>query len=283
MSSMVGLSKIQVPENIRSIPGVEDLVGTPLSEFPLDERASILALAESIQEDGLINPLTVKDLGKDKGYRLIAGFRRFKALQHLGARRVDVKSVKGKTKDEAVLQLIENIHREDLNPMDVARGLDKIRQLEGIKKQSDLAKRVKKSTAWVSQHLSLLKADEKVQEAVATGEMGINAARSLTSLPKGEQAGALDSAKKEAASAGKAKVSSKGARRQAKKAKDKKKKQQTQLRPIAEREAEQKEAACKGFIDVHFGDKKIPDGSKELVESFWDYLMEKEHLFIFQK
>lgn len=283
MSSMVGLSKIQVPSNIRTIPGVEDLVNTPLSEFPLDERASILALADSIQQDGLLNPLTVKDLGKDKGYRLIAGFRRFKALQHLGARRVDVKSVKGQTKDEAILQLIENIHRKDLNPMDVAKGLQKIQELEGFTKQSDLAQRVKMSTAWVSQHLSLLKADENVQKAVASGEMGINAARSLTTLPKHEQAGALDDAKREAASAGKKKVSAKGARRQAKKSKDKKKQQQTTIRTIAEREAEQKEAACKGFIDVHFGDKKIPDGSKELVEAFWDYLMEKEHLYIFQK
>lgn len=283
MSSMVALSKIKIPDNIRTIPGVEDLVATPVTSFPLDEQAEILALAQSIAEHGLMQPLVVKDLGKDKGYRLIAGFRRFKALQHNGAKMVDVKSIKGKTEDEKILQLVENIHRKDLNPLDIAKGLDQIRQIKGIAKQASLAEFVNKSSGWVSQHLALLKTDENIQSAVASGEMGINAARSLATLPKADQAEALKNAKHEASSAGKSKVSSKGARRQATKAKARKKGKQAEIAPVAEREAEQKEKACKGFIDVHFGDKKVPDEAKNLVSSFWDYLMSKKHLYIFQK
>jgi len=280
MSSMVAMKDIRVPSNVRKIPGVEDLENTPLSSFPLDEKAAIMSLAGSISEHGLLQPLVVKDLGKGKGYRLIAGFRRFKALQHNGAKRVDVKSVKGKTEDEAILKLVENIQREDLNPLDIAYGLQEIMQLKGITKQSALAELVKKSPGWVSQHLALLKADKEVQDAVASGEMGLAGARSISSLPKEEQAEATRDAKAAAKKAGKKKVSTKGAKSQAVKRKKKAKGKQLEIPPVVEREREQKTKVCQDFMGVHFGDKKPSKEDTELVEAFWDFLMEKNRLYI---
>ena len=64
MSSMVALSKIQIPSNIRTIEGVEDLHGTPLNEFPLDEKATILSLANNIQRYGLL-PISLKNFERN--------------------------------------------------------------------------------------------------------------------------------------------------------------------------------------------------------------------------
>jgi len=278
---MVALSKIQIPNNIRTIEGVEDLHGTPVTEFPLDIQAHILSLASDIAKRGLLQPIVVKDLGKGN-FRLVAGFCRFKAVQHNGTKVIDVKSVKGKTEDEIVLKLIENVKRKDLNPIDIAHCLDELRKVKNITKQGDLAKEVDMSPAWVSQHLGLLKADESVQKAVSSGEMGLQAARNITSLPQSQQAEALSDAKKEAKAAGKKKVTSKGTKRQAAKRKKETASRQTKIKPLAEREQEQKEITCKDFLAVHFGDQDVPKGSKELVDAFWDYLMSKNRLYIFQ-
>jgi len=285
MSSLVALSKIQIPGNIRSIPGVDDLYGTPVSEFPLDIQAHILSLAEDINERGLLQPIVIKDLGKGKGFRLIAGFCRFKAVQHNGGTTIDSKSIKGKTEDESIIKLVENVKRKNLNPIDVAHGLDDIRQIKKITKQADLAKVVGMSSAWISQHLNLLKADQTVQDSVLSGEMGLQAARSIAALPSEQQAGAVKDAQKEAKEAGKKKVSSKGARRQATKRKNEAAGKQPQLKLLEDREQEQKDLVCKDFIDVHFGDSKTPEDLAEarvLAEAFWDYLMSKNRLYIYQ-
>lgn len=281
MSTMVALSKIKISGNMRVIEGVEDLHETPLEKFPLDEKAAILELAQSIQEHGLLNPLTVKDLGGGN-FRLIAGYRRFKALQHNGVKVADVKSVKGKTEDEVVLRLIENVHRKDVNPLDIARTLEEIRKVKNIQKQAGLATLVKKSAAWVSQHLSLLKSDSEVQKALDGKQMGLAAARTISALPIGEQADAVKEAIKDAKESGKKKVSTKGAKKQAAKRKAGKNKQAT-FRPVAEREAEQKATVCEDFLAVYFGDKKVPETAKELITAFWDYLMNKNRLYISPK
>jgi len=279
MASMVALSKIRIPNNIRTIDGVTDLRETMLSEFPLDEKAKILQLAESIKEHGLLQPLVVKDLGRGN-FRLIAGFRRYKAVQYNGMRSVDVKSIKGKTEDEIVLKLVENIHRQDLNPLDIANGLEEIKRVKGLRKQSALASLIHKSQGWVSQYLSLLDVDDAVKQKILSGEMGMTAARTVSALSKDEQAEAIKKAEEEAEAAGKKKVTTKGVRRQVAKSKDKKKKKQVEMKTVSEREKEQKEVLVKDFLDVHFGDQMISTEAKDLVIAFWDYLMSKDRLYI---
>ena len=283
MASFIAMSRIRVAENVRSIPGadkIEDLGEAPLEEFPLDFQAEVKALAKSIADVGLINPLTVKDLGKGESFRLVAGFRRYKALQYLGRKQVDVKSVKGKSSEEKVLQLVENVHREDLNPLDIAKALEEIRSIRGITKQAMLAEVVGKSSGWVSQHLALLKADDAIREAVESGEMGLAAARTLTSLPREDQKSAVEDAKKEAQGNGKKKVSTKGARRQARKKKSERDGKQMKIRPVAEREAEQKVALVKEYLSERYGDLQVPHDVHVAVEGFWDFLFKKDRVYI---
>lgn len=282
MATMVALSKISIPSNVRLIDGVVDLKETPLSDFPEEERNKILDLANSIKEYGLLQPLVVKDLGKGKSYRLIAGYRRFKALQHNGSKSADVKSVKGKTEDEIVLKLIENIHRDDLNPYEIAMSLDAIRKQKNVTKQTSLARLVNKSQGWVSQHLSILKMDEGVQKMVAVGDVGLSAAREFSTVPKEEQAEVLSAAKKDQEKDGKTKVSVKAARRQTSRKKSEKAEKQGVIRPLKEREEEQKTLVCEGFLNERFEGEDIPSELRQLVYEFWDALMAKNRLYIFK-
>lgn len=283
MALMVAMSKIVVSDNIRTISGadkIEDLAKASLSEFPLDFQAEVKNLAESIRQNGLINPITVKDMGRGERFRLIAGFRRLKAVQLLGRTRIDVKSVKGPTEDEVVLQLVENVHRENLNPMDVARTLQRIMRVKGYSKQASLIGVVNKSAPWISQHLALLKADKSVQAAIVSGEIGVGGARQLSSLSREEQKGAVDAAKREAADAGKKGISTKGVRRQACKIKASKRKKQASIRPVVEREVEQRTQLVKDFVDDYFGDTPVPDGAERLLVAFWGFLFSKNRLVI---
>ena len=280
----ISVSKIDVDGNVRNVEGIDDLSGLSYADLPKSELDEIIDLAENIRAHGLLQPVTVKTK-KDGRYRLVTGWRRLMAHQYLQKPMVPATVLKGKKDDEPLLQLIENVQRKGLNPMDVARSLDSIRMHRGIKNQESLAKIVNKSPAWVSQHLALLKADPTVQNAVDNGEIGVGGARAIASLPKGQQASALQGAKKEAKAAGSVKdgktiVKTRGARRQARKTKRQNAGKQADIRPVAEREAEQKELLIESFFEEEFGQKKVSVPQKEVVSKFWDYLHEKSRVVI---
>lgn len=280
--SLIPMKKIvSSDKNPRTIAGVNDYINTPLSEFPLDFQAGILELAKSIEQHGLIQSIVVKDLGRGERYRLLAGHRRFKAYQYLGKTQIDAKSIKGKAEDEPTVALIENIDRVDLPPMDIARGLDAIRVAKKIEKQSTLAELVNKSQAWVSQHLALLQADETVQDALENGELSFAGARAIVALPKAEQADAIADAKKDSEDAGESKVSTKGAKRAAgRKKKEREGKQQT-IRPLEEREREQRSEAVSGFLEEYWPrGEGAPEDADAIAGMFWDFLMDRERLVI---
>jgi ParB family chromosome partitioning protein len=278
MSSVISLSKIVIESNIRSVAGIADLAKVTFDDLPPDEQGTIKELAASIDREGLINPLTVKDLGGGSKFRLIAGWRRYMALKYLGKTKADVKSIKGTRDSEVLIQLVENIHREDLNPYSVAKGLEDIKRIKNISKQAELAKFVHKSEAWISQHLSLLTSAPAVQKAVKNGEMGVGAARAINKLPKHEQDGAVKEAKADAKKTGKSKVTVKGARRQARKRQSAEKGKQQPLKPIAEREQEEKTAVIADFFVEQYGDYQPSIEVRDAVKSFWDYLFAKHRL-----
>jgi ParB/RepB/Spo0J family partition protein len=276
MASMIAMNKILVASNVRRFEGIEDLATAPLESFPTEFQERVKDLAESIRERGLINPLTVKDLGRGERFRLIAGFRRFKALQLLGKKQVDVKSIKGRTEDEIVIQLAENVQREDMNPMDVVKGLTK---------QKDIADLIGKSEAWVTYHLQLLKADDSVKEAVKSGDMSMRAAREMSSLSKDEQREVVESSR-EPAPSGPGKVSFKAAQKKtAEKKKAKKSKQQKlPLRPVADRQSEQKQDMIDKFVEAGGTDldkaQRLEADREGMLGAFWDFLFANDRLFI---
>ena len=149
-------------------------------------------LSESIAVSGLIQPLVVRQDGAD--YRLIAGERRLRAVTLLGLDTVPV-VIKDVSPDEAFeLALVENIQRQDLNPVEEAEAYQRLMGDRGYT-QDQLAARVGKSRSAIANTLRLLNLGADVRARVASGELSGGAARALLSLPSPDaQAQAADAA-----------------------------------------------------------------------------------------
>ena len=151
--------------------------GQPRRVFDQD---AINELSVSIVENGLIQPLVVRQDGGD--FRLIAGERRLRAATLAGLDTVPV-VIKDVNDDEAFeLALIENIQREDLNPLEEAEAYERLMQARDYT-QEQLAKRLGRSRSAIANTIRLLKLDRAVWPIVESGELAEGAARALLGLP----------------------------------------------------------------------------------------------------
>ena len=140
-------------------------------------------LADSVRQFGIIQPLLVQK--KDDYYEIIAGERRWRAAKKAGLREVPV-IIKNFSSQEAVeISLIENIQREDLNPIEEAKAYNRLVREYGMN-QEEVANRVSKSRSAVTNSLRLLKLDEDLQKMVETSELSEGHARALLGAPAGE-------------------------------------------------------------------------------------------------
>lgn len=143
-----------------------------------DEDA-LLELSESIKQFGVIQPLIVQK--KENHYEIIAGERRWRAAKQAGIKKVPV-IIKEYTPQEVMeISLIENIQREDLNPIEEALAYKNLLE-EFHLKQDEVAERVSKSRTAVTNSIRLLKLDEKVQQMVIDDMISTGHARALLSL-----------------------------------------------------------------------------------------------------
>jgi len=136
-------------------------------------------LAQSIRANGVIQPIVVHKV--DGGYRIIAGERRWRAAQRAGLTRVPVyvKEVAlGKDAQLLEMALIENIQREDLNPIDEAAAYEKL-STDFEMTQEEIAAAVGKDRSSVANHLRLLKLPQEVRAEVAAGRLSMGHARAL--------------------------------------------------------------------------------------------------------
>lgn len=148
-----------------------------------DEQA-LSELADSIALHGVIQPLLVRPLG-DGGYQLIAGERRWRASRLAGLTQVPV-VVREMSDSEAMeLALIENLQREDLNPIEEAEGFSLLMQTYNLT-QEQAAQRVGKSRPAVANALRLLALPEKVLELVKNGSLSSGHARTLLPISDGK-------------------------------------------------------------------------------------------------
>jgi ParB family chromosome partitioning protein len=149
--------------------------------------AGIEELSRSVREHGIIQPLVVTKLGDNK-YRLIAGERRFRAAQRAGLATVPV-VIKETMADTDILQvaLIENIQREDLNPIEEAYAYHQLHEEFGLT-QEEISKRVGKERSTVANFLRLLRLPDPVKKLLAAGQLSMGHARAIL---------AVDSAKKQ--------------------------------------------------------------------------------------
>ena len=183
------------------IPQKSDTVSAgALAQIPLDRIAinpyqprktfdekAIEDLTRSVREHGIVQPIVVTRTS-DNRYRLIAGERRFRAAQKAGLQNVPA-VIKDLLQESDALQiaLIENIQREDLNPIEEANAYHQLHDDFGLT-QEEISKRVGKERSTVANFLRLLKLPDPVKKLLASGELSMGHARALLSL---------DSAKKQ--------------------------------------------------------------------------------------
>jgi ParB family chromosome partitioning protein len=158
----------------------------PRKEF---DPELLQGLADSIAANGLEQPITVRPDGE--GYILIAGERRFRAHQLIGATTITAIVRTGISADEAATrQVIENLQRADLNPIDEARGFQHLLDQLNLS-QGELAKQLGVSRPKVAKALGLLKRPEEVQRALASGKITARHAEAINGLDDAAQVEAV--------------------------------------------------------------------------------------------
>lgn len=163
---------------------LDQIVPSPLQPRKHFVPEQLTELMESIREHGIIQPLIVRRVnGK---LELIAGERRFRASSELGLKEVPVIVREAADKDVLEMALIENLQREDLNPIEEARAYERLAH-EFSMKQEDIAKRVGKNRATVANAIRLLDLASSVQDMLSSGKLTTGHAKVLLTL-KSEEA-----------------------------------------------------------------------------------------------
>ena len=158
------------------ISEIDPNIGQPRKSFNEDE---LLELAESIKIHGVIQPVILTKRGKR--YELIAGERRWRAAKLVGLAKIPALVREYTDKEIMEVSLIENIQRQDLNPVEEAEAFKNLID-EYKMKQDDLAERVSKSRSAITNALRLLKLDEKVKAMLAEGLITTGHARALLAV-----------------------------------------------------------------------------------------------------
>ncbi|MBD5536528.1 MAG: ParB/RepB/Spo0J family partition protein [Lachnospiraceae bacterium] len=169
------------PDTMVKITMVEPNRKQPRKNF--DEDA-LLELSDSIKQFGVIQPIVVQD--RKDHYEIIAGERRWRAAKMAGVKEVPV-IIKNYTEQEIVeISLIENIQREDLNPIEEAQAYKRL-LTEFNLKQDEVAERVSKSRTAVTNSMRLLKLSEEVQQMVINDMLSTGHARALLAVENPEE------------------------------------------------------------------------------------------------
>ena len=148
-----------------------------------DEDA-LIELSESIKQYGVLQPLLVQK--KDNYYEIIAGERRWRAAKLAGVKEIPVVIKDYSDQEVMEIALIENIQREDLNPIEEAQAYQRLIKDYRLK-QDEVAEKVSKSRAAITNSLRLLKLDKRVQEMVMEGKLSNGHARTIVSIEDGDK------------------------------------------------------------------------------------------------
>lgn len=168
------------PKNVLPVASIQPNAQQPRSDF---DEARLAELAASITAHGIIQPIIVRKLGES--YQIVAGERRWRAAQLAGLREVPV--VIQEIADDQLLEiaLIENIQREDLNPIESALAFERLSKM-GFS-QEEIGRRTGKDRATIANLIRLLRLPTEVQGMVATGRLTMGHARALLSLQTGQE------------------------------------------------------------------------------------------------
>lgn len=170
------------PYQLLPIYKVEPNPNQPRTDFDEEELQN---LSESISEHGVVQPLTVREVG-DGYYQIIAGERRWRAARMANLAEIPAVVIEADDKKAMELALIENLQRQDLNPVEEALGYNRLMEEYGLT-QEDTAKRVGKSRPTVANALRLLNLCPEVLEIVRKGALSAGHARAVLTLKNPRQ------------------------------------------------------------------------------------------------
>jgi ParB family transcriptional regulator, chromosome partitioning protein len=173
----------KIPDNVAYIKTtlIRDNAQQPRTNYDGDKLQD---LVNSIKEKGFLQPVVIREI--DNGYEIIAGERRLRAARILELEEVPA-VIKNVSSEEAlVLALIENIQREDLNPIEEAKAFRRLIEQFNMT-QEDVAQSVGKDRSTISNLIRLLKLPTEIQDSLFTGDLSMGHARALLGLEDGEQ------------------------------------------------------------------------------------------------
>ncbi len=174
LGALLGEERSAAPAETLPISRVEPRTGQPRTKF--DDEA-LRELAESISQHGLLQPITVRAL--DGGYyQIIAGERRWRAARLAGLTEVPVRILDADDRKAQELALVENLQREDLNPMEEARGYQTLMEEHGLTQEA-VSRSVGKSRPAVANALRLLNLPEPIADMLEKGQLTTGHARAL--------------------------------------------------------------------------------------------------------
>jgi ParB family chromosome partitioning protein len=170
----------ETSEGVQEIP-LDRIVTNPKQPRRVFEESTLEELANSIREKGVLQPVIVKKAEDDR-YILVAGERRLRAARLAGLKTIPA-IVKEATEAEAVeIALIENIQRDDLNPLEMAEAFQRLIDEFGYT-QEQLATRIGKDRATVANYLRILKLPPDIKEYILSGQISLGHAKAILSLP----------------------------------------------------------------------------------------------------
>lgn len=177
-----GLSAL-ISENLKDVEaqGAKTIPMALVAANPYQPRRNFDALelqqlSASIQENGVLQPILVRE--KDGGYQIIAGERRWRASGMAGLKDIPAVTVKVDDKKMLEIAIVENVQRQNLNPIEEANAYKSMLDELGYK-QEEVAKRMGKSREYISNMIRLLKLPEDVQQLVCDGKISMGHARAI--------------------------------------------------------------------------------------------------------
>lgn len=178
----IQISQEQKEKGVReiNIAEIEPASNQPRKTF---DKKKIDELAESIKEYGLIQPIIVTKQGKT--YKIIAGERRWRAARVAGLKKIPAIEREATNREVMELAIIENIQREDLNPIEEAEAYNNLMKEFNLT-QDEMAERMKKSRPAIANSLRLLNCEAEIRAYLVSGELSAGHARTILGLSKSE-------------------------------------------------------------------------------------------------
>jgi ParB family chromosome partitioning protein len=180
LGSLIASTNVELGKNVDfselPIKEVQANPNQPRTDF---SEEKLTELMKSIEKDGLLQPILVRPEGS--GYQIIAGERRWQACKRLGFKFIPAKIIPVGDIEAQEISLVENLQRDNLNAIEEARGFQRLMELSACK-QKEIAERVSKSSAAISNALRLLDLPDEVQDMMFDGLLSAGHGRAILSI-----------------------------------------------------------------------------------------------------